>query len=202
MITRRDFAKRTGLGLLVAAVGGSMFSMEGCNFAGDILNWAPIGLAAFNSLVTMLETFGIINPAAPALGILVAAVRTAFADLIADVQFYQSIQPPPVGAVAKIQAVLTILAQNIKNLFGQINTTAAPIVNLIIGLSQLLLGVIAGFLNKINSQLGIKTATLSNTFSVGGQTVSYLPLQISQKAFKSQFNNICASQGHYEMYLK
>lgn len=207
MITRREFGKRTSLGLLGLAAGGMLLT-EGCNFVSDILTWAPVGLAAFNGIVTMLETFGIISAANPALGIIVMAVRTGFSDLVQDVQLYESIQPPPQGALAEIQAVLTLIAQNIKDLFSQIVTNFSPVINLIIGLSQLILGTIAAFLNKLGGPTTVspngKKISLAAfyRFEVAGQTVTYVPQSMSLGTFKQDYNKICASQGHYEMYLR
>ena len=201
-VTRRQFSRLTAKGLMLAAT-GSFLALDGCSFAQDILAWAPLGLAAFNGIVTMLETFGIIT-ADPALTVIVAAVRTGFSDLIQDVQLYESITPPPQGALAEISAVLTIIAGNIKSLFASIQTSFAPIVNLIIGLAQLILGTIAGFLNTIGSKTpaGVPMATFYK-FQVGknGQTVNFLPLKMSQGKFRSDWNAVCKSQGHPEMYL-
>jgi hypothetical protein len=201
-MTRRMFTKQAGTGLLVLATG--CLTMDGCSFAQDILAWAPLGLAAFNAVITMLETFGIIT-ADPALVIIVAAVRTGFADLVQDVKLYEAIKPPPSGALAEISAVLTLIAGNIKDLFATIQTSFAPVINLIIGLVQLILGTIAGFVNTIGPQPGmtLTTATMANSFkfSVNRQTVNYVPLKMSPAKFKHDWNAICTSQGHKEMFL-
>ena len=198
-VTRRDFGRLTAKGLLLAAVGSSL-ALDGCNVAQDILNWEPLGLAAFNGVVTMLETFGVIT-ADPALVVLIGLIRTAFSDLAADAQLYLSIQPPPAGALAEIQAVLALIAGNIKTLFSQIQTNFAPIINLIIGLAQLILGTIAGFLNQIAAKSGQKTLTLSNTFEVGRTMYAYTPITPSPKTFRSDWNAVCKSQGHPEISI-
>lgn len=194
IVDRRVFAKYAAAGTLIAATG----AMEGCNFASDIIAWGPYGLAAFNGLVTVLETFGVLT-ADPALMLIVTAVRVGFADLVQDVQLYQSIKPPPSGALAEIEAVLFLIAGNISSLFEQVTTSFSPIVNLIIGFAQLILGVIEGFLNAIHAaNPGSKVKMLSGAVNVAGHMIPYTPLTISREKFRSQWNKICVSQGHPE----
>jgi hypothetical protein len=205
VVTRREFNKYAGKGILLGAVTVSL-AMEGCSVAQDILDWEPFALLAFNNLVTMLETFGVLT-ADPALVLIVGAVRIGLNDLYQDAKLYLAIKPPPQGALQEIQAVLTLVAGNIKALFATIHTAFGSIVDLIIGLVQLILGAISGFLNRIGSKIGsvagAKGITLADSFkfTASGQTVSYLPLDISLGQFRSRWNKICASQGHFEMYI-
>jgi hypothetical protein len=201
MISRRAFTKV----LLLLTVGASVISLDGCSTVDDILNWAPIGLAAFNGVITLLESYGMIFLTNPALMAAITAVRTAFADLIQDANLYKSITPPPVGALAEIEAMLSLIAQNIKTMFSEITANYSPVVNLVIGLVQLILGVIAGFQNQLGVSGNTGTMTLSDSFrfKVVDQTFSYVPIKNpSLKKFRHDWNKICASQGHPEIGIK
>jgi hypothetical protein len=61
-ITRRDFGKYTGTGLLALATGGSL-ALKGCNVFSDIEAWIPVGKTAFEGIVTLLQGAGLVSPA-------------------------------------------------------------------------------------------------------------------------------------------
>src|ERR1700688_2198232 len=95
-LSRRDFGRVTGTGLLVAATGGSLFTMTGCgNVMTDIINWGPVGQASFDSIMLLLQNAGLESPA---MLLIVPVINKGFTDLIADAKLYESIQPPPAGA--------------------------------------------------------------------------------------------------------
>src|ERR1700719_1244783 len=119
-MTRREFGVFTSRGLMLAAEGES-FLWEGCNVAQDIIAWEPFGLFAFNNLVTALETFGVIT-ADPALVLIIGLIRIGFNDILQDAKLWLSLKPPPVGILAQLAEVLTLLVGNVKDLFAQIST--------------------------------------------------------------------------------
>lgn len=168
--------------------------MTGCNVFDDIENWIPVGEAAFEGIITLLKGAGLVDPIITGL---VGTILTSFNDLLAAVKAYEAINPPPVGALAKIQAIFSLIISNFENLLGQISSN--PIVSTVIGLAQIILSTIAGFVNKLPANSSV---TLSNTFKVSNQTVSYIPQYRTIGAFKKAYNKVALAEGHPEIELK
>jgi hypothetical protein len=193
-MTRRDFGKSTGIGLLGLAVGGSLLT-EGCgNIFSEILAWVPVGKAAFQGIINLLEGAGLVNPAINAL---VTTILAGFDDLVADIKAYQAIQPPPAGALAKIQEVFSLIVNNFQSLLSQV--AANPIATLIIGLAQIILSTIAGFMGQLPATA--KTLQLTGTFRVGRETVSYTAKARTRRQFKKDWNHVAEAGGHKEIDL-
>lgn len=192
-MTRRDFGKRTGAGLLTLAV-GSTFTLSGCNVFTDIENWIPVGRSAFQGIVTLLTGAGLLSPP---IAMLVPLILAGFDDILADVKAYRATQPPPAGLLAKIEEVFNLLVGNFQSLLSQV--AANPIAALVIGLAQIILSTIAGFLG----QLPAATSSLqrSRTFRVGSHTVAITPQQRSIRQFKRDYNAAAAAGGHPEIEL-
>src|ERR1700722_17867494 len=98
MQSRREFNKTIGTASLVLATGMTI-SLDGCNVMGDIVSWGPVGQASFDSMMTLLESVGLLTPS---ILLIVPVVDRGFTDLIADAKVYESLNPPPAGILAKI----------------------------------------------------------------------------------------------------
>ena len=66
-----------------------------------------------------------------------------------------------------------------------------------IGLAQIILSTIAGLVGR----LPVSSQMLSGTFTVGQQTVSYVPKQRTRGRFKKDYNSVAVSGGHPEIQL-
>jgi hypothetical protein len=199
-LTRRELFKVSGssVGLYFMASSFTLLS-GGCTFGSvfsQIQAWVPVGLNAFNGVLTILEGAGVINPiAGSAVALLIQTIQAAFAQLAADVQAYQSITPPPAGALAKIEATLGIIVTHFQAFLSSINISDNKIVTLVVGLVQIILSTIAGF----QSQLPTAAAAASRTLQVSGQTIAIVPVKRSVKQFKKDFNAACGS--HTEAFI-
>lgn len=192
-LTRRNFTKGMGTtALFLAVTGGAALTMSGCNVFADIEAWVPVGTAAFNSIIILLETAGLINPAMLPV---IAAIRLGFTDILADVKAYQNIQPPPVGALAKIEAVFGLLVGNFQGMLAQLQVTGGPVVTLVISLAQVILSTIAGFLG----QLPVSKSLLTGTFKVGAETISYTAKHRNVRQFKKDWNTKAVAGNHPEL---
>jgi hypothetical protein len=188
-MSRREFGKLMGMGTLVLSIGASVFT-AGCSIVSDIANWGPLGLTAFNTIITLLETAGFIPAAA-----IVAVVRAAFAQLIADCKQYEAIQPPPVGLLAEIRAAFVIIVSNFQNILSSLAAPIGPFLTLIVGLAQVVFDTIAGF----ESQLGpapAGQALVPGRVQVGQRTIQVTPTLRSRRAFKHVWNSVCAASGY------
>jgi hypothetical protein len=196
-ITRRDFGKYASAGLL--ALGTlDLSSCSASDVFTDIENWIPVGLSAFQGIVSILQGAGLVAPQAVPL---IAAVITGLDDVLADVKAYEAIVPPPANALAKIQAALSLVVQNIQAMLAQLNVNGGTVLNVVEGLAEIILSTIAGFLNELPST-GKASTTLSNTFRVGRDVVSYTPQVRTRGRFKKDYNRVAVANGYPGIQLK
>ena len=193
-ITRRSFAKYTGVGLL-----GLSLTFEGCT-AGSVFNsiltWIPIGISAIQGIVTLLD--GLVPPGASAI---ITLVNAAFASLSATVTEYNNDTNPADKAtlLAKIHTILADIVSNFQSFLNALNLGNNPIEAIVIGLSNIILAALAGFINQLPSA-NIPT---SMSFRLDGKNISVTPKYYkSVSQFKSDYNTFANSHGHPEMDLK
>jgi hypothetical protein len=209
---RRKFLKQgffAALGarmLLAGATGGAALFMMGCNVFEDIENWVPVGLAAFQSVVSLLASAGVINPVADAgINLLISAITNAFNQIVADVKAYQAITPAPAGALQKIQATLSIIVQNLQAFLNSINVTDSKLLDTIVGLAQIILSTIAAFENDLvakGAQPGTMSPTRRTHLSHNARTIQIVPQARTVNQFISDFNSTAAAHGHPEVHLQ
>lgn len=193
MQNRRQFVERT---LLFLGVLMAPFTMVACNVFSDILAWVPIGIAAVNGIVTVLGAF--MPPGATAV---IALVKAAFADLTATITQYQQDTNPADKATweAKIATILNDIAANFQSFLNSLNLGNNPIEAIVIGLANVFLAAIAGFLGQLPST----SKTLAMTARVGTKSFTVVP-KFYKKAsdFKKDWNAVCSADGHPEIELK
>jgi hypothetical protein len=197
-MTRRMFTKQTGAGILVLAAGGAAIALEGCSVSNvftDVVNWEPVGKAAVQGIITLLQGAGLVSPG---IGLLIPVILAGFDELLVDVKTYQALNPPPAGALAKIVVVFNLIVSNFQDMLAQLNVTANPIITTVVGLAQIIIGTIAGFIGKLPTAAG---KVLGNTFKVGGQMIAYVPQARTRRAFKKDFNRVAVAGGHPEIQL-
>lgn len=193
MFNRREFGKRTGVGLFALATAGSI-SLTGCSVFTDILNWIPIGIAALNGIVTVL---GSLVP--PQAAVFIGLAKAAFADLAAAVTQYNNDTNPADKAtlLAKIRTFLSDVATNFQSFLNALNLGNNPIVNIVIGLAQVVLSAIMGFMGQLPA-----ATPLPVTAMIGGKNMTVQPkLYKHVSTFKSDYNNVCALYHHPEIEL-
>jgi hypothetical protein len=198
-LTRRDFGKYAGGAALVLASSAAI-NLEGCTSASvftDIENWVPVGLQAFQGIVSLLEGVGLINPV---ISPLIAAIIAGFDDVLADVKAYQAIVPPPAGMLAKIEEVFSLIVSNFQSMLSQLQISGGTLVNVIIGLAQVIISTITGLVGKLPASSSVRIT--SGSFKVGRDTVSYVPMARTRRQFKKDYNKIAAAGGHPEIELK
>ena len=197
-MNRREFAQRSGSAVLFLMAGGSAL-LTGCGVLTDIENWIPVGLQAFQAIISLLEGAGIISIAAggPIAG-LVATITSGFNDLTTAIKQYQAITPPPTGAMANIEAVLNSIVGNFQTFLASINITNSKLTTLVVGMAEIILGTIAGFENLLPTS----TATLlAKGTRVGQAVVPLIPKHRTRRAFKHEWNGLVTASGHPELKL-
>jgi hypothetical protein len=194
-MTRRRFTN--SLFLLTVAF-SAPFTMVGCGVFNDILTWVPIGISALNGIIVVL---GPLVP--PGAATIITLIKAAFADLVATVQEYQNDSNPAdkMNLIAKIRTILGDIVTNFQSFLDQLNVGNNPIEAIVIGLANVILGAIAGFMGQLPVVPGTKAAP--RTFSLGGKPMPVVAKYYkSAKSFKADYNQIAETYHHPEIDLK
>ncbi len=191
-LSRRQFS---GTAILAALASALPVVMTSCGIFSDILAWTNVASLALDGIVTLLGNF---MPPGGALAI--SAIKAFIADLAGAVSEYQNDTNPADKAtlLAKIRSLLTDIASNFQSFLAQINLGNNPIVEVILGLAQVILSAIMGFLG----QLPATGKTLSTTVKVGGKTLAVTPKYYEHVSdFKRDFNAVCDANNHKELEI-
>lgn len=197
-ISRRSFSKTVGAFLLFVAT-ASAATLTGCNWLTDIENWAPVGLAAFNGIVKLLESAGIISAVAgnPIIA-MIGVISAAFSQLEADIAAYKAIQPPPAGAAAKIQATLGIIVTNFQTMLASLDIQNGTLSALVIGLAQIIMSTIAGFQQQVPQ---VAPTVKITEIRLRNQVAAVAPHPRSIRQFKKDWNAVAHAGGHKEIAI-
>jgi hypothetical protein len=197
MLTRREFSKRTGTGLLALATGLS-FTLTGCNVFDSIANWIPTGIAAINGIITVL---GALVP--PQALVIISLVKAALADLAATVNQYRNDTEPTHKdtLLHKIRTILADIVQNFQSFLDALNLGSNPIEAVVIGLANIILSAIAGFIGQLPAPPA-GTVPVATTFHVGGRQMPITPkLYKNNKGFIADYNQVAEIFHHPEIDL-
>lgn len=191
-ITRRNFVKSSSL-LYLASLGSAAF-ITGCNVFDDILNWVPVGLTAIQGIVTLL------GPLVPPGAITILnLVKAAFADLVAAVNDYKNDTNPADKAtlLAKIRTLLNDIVNHFQDFLNALNLGNNPIVNIVIGLANIVISAIEGFMNQLPPPV-----SLVPTIHLGAQIVNITPKYYKHVGdFKKDYNAFATANGHSEIVI-
>jgi hypothetical protein len=197
-LTRRNWIQQSGVALAAASFGTITFSMAGCSVMSAISAYVPVGLAAFNGVIALLSSVGLIPPGtSTAIGLIVAIVKAGFADLLTAINEYNA--APAASKVSfeqKISLVLTDIGDNITKFMDDVSSSLATstVGKLVVGLVSLILSTLAGFAGQLPAP-----AAGRKTYAVAGQAVT--PRAISVKEFKKEYNQLVGAGGHPELEL-
>jgi len=184
--------RRKFVGALTGAaiLAGTTITLEGCNVWADIQAWVPAGIAAFESVVTLVAPM-----AAPALNTIATTVEAGFSALAAAVNQY--INAPAASKATFKQKVLLIFSQlqgDLQAFLAAVNIEQTnPIVKIVLGLVEIIVSTITGFLEQIG------TPVAAPTMKLGGASLTISPVQRNRKQFVAAFNAACA--GHQELWI-
>ena len=194
-MSRRVMFSMVGKGSLLLVLGSSMV-MVGCTVFDDILTWIPVGLTALQGIVTVLGT--LISPAAMQVIVL---IKLGFTDLQAAVSQYNgdTNAADKATVLAKIRTILADLVTNFQSFLGDLSLGNNPVVNIVVGLANVILAAITGFEGQLPATT---TKTLGTTFRVGNKVQTVVPKFYKKTStFKSDYNAVCAQYNHPELEL-
>ena len=150
-LTRRAFAKlsTSGIGLFVAF--GSLLSMTGCTLMDKISSYVGIGLSAFNSVIVILSTAGVIPPGLGVpIQLLITAVKAAFADVSAAIAAYEN---APAGdkstLLGKVTTALAAVELKLQQFWNDLSIPDVKLASLIESLLGLITSTISAFITQL-----------------------------------------------------
>ena len=190
-ITRRQFTGHLVRGAGLVVMSSAALSLDGCSVWTDIVNWIPVGEAAVNSILSLLTANGVLI-AAP-IQVIVSLIEAGFTALKGAVQEYQSTTPPPVGALAKVEAGFKAVIDNFTT-FVQSLGVSGGLLGIITGLAQIIFGTLAAFMNKLPASSSLRrTVVIGSTVKVGTATVAVNPKMRTRRVFKKDWNATMAT---------
>lgn len=193
-ISRRNCSKLWGSAVLFLAAGISPFA-TGCGVFSDILAWTNIAGVAIDGIVTALGPF--MPPGGAQIVLLIKAFLT---DLAGTVTEYENDTNPIDKAtlLAKIRTLLDDIATNFQAFLAQINLGNNPIVAVVLGLAQVILAAIAGFLGQLPTP-----TTIPLKLIVNGKPLTVVPKYYKRvQDFKSDYNSVCILNHHPELEIR
>lgn len=202
-MNRRTFLHNTGLALAVAGTGGATLLLEGCaGILATIEAWAPVAKNAVAGFVTILGPF-----LPPGSTVIIAAINASIDATVAAIMEYMAAPAANKnGLLAKIQLALKDIADNVQTFLHGLNIAGNPIVSVVIGLAQVLLSTIAGFINSLPiptpAPAGARNVVMASEFRVGNQRVAIIPKKRSLGGFKHDWNQVAEANGQSQIDLK
>jgi hypothetical protein len=174
---------------LLSLAAGTELALTGCNFVQDIINWVPVAENAINSILTILTSNGILI--SPAITAGVSLIETALTDLVAAAKEYESITPAPVGAKAKLEAILQVVADQFSSFVSQLGGIAGVVLTTVVDLVKVLISTIGGFINELPASAAMMARLNSH------QQLSAAPVKRTKRAFKKAWNaQLDVASGH------
>lgn len=195
-ISRRTFSKMIGFVSLFFVTGLSLVT-EGCAAMEDIANWVPVGTKAFQSILAVLD--GLVTPA---LYLLFEAIIGGLNAVAAAAAQYNSITPPPVGALAEVKAALGIVIDNFTQFLAGINFSGNSILAIFVeGAAELILGIISGFENALPASVSVKWGAkiVPSQVRVGTRMIAVTPRTVrkrTRRSFIHDFNKLADASNY------
>jgi hypothetical protein len=203
-ISRREFNKFSFMGLVsMVFLSGLSLVTTGCAVAADIANWVPVGINAFQSLLTLLD--GLVTPP---LQILFQAIIAAMNALVSVAKQYDAITPPPTGALANLKAALQLVITNFQSFLQGINFGSnTSLISLVTGLAEMILATISGFEAALPASVAkaYGASVVPKEFRAGSVQISGISPRprhkLTRRSFIHDWNALATAGGHKESKL-
>lgn len=198
-VPRRGFMQLLGMGggyLLMFGASAVSFLAGGCNVFEDILAWVPVANAGITAIQVLLGAL-----VTPLIIPIFTAIKTALSDLSGAVSAYQNDTnaADKATSLAKVGTFLADITSNFQNLLSAL--PLGGIVSLVIGLVQVILTTIAGFVTKLPAAAGTSTmqrVMMAKQITFQAQTMQIPAIYRDKNKFRSDWNSLCTLGGHPE----
>lgn len=197
-LSRREFGKRTSLGLLFAALGAPLFT-SGCNIVADLIAYIPWITRALNAITSILGSF-----LPPGAAVIISVIVAALADLQAALVEYQAdpVLTDKDTLLHKIETFLKDITQNFQQ-FLDAMAVNGPIASVVLGIIQVVLSTLGWFAMKFAAMTNRPMLPMAKPMSLRAQNqyIFITPTQRSLKQFKKDFNAVVYANGHAEQQM-
>lgn len=205
---RRGFIQTMASAWLMLTLAGSALWLQACSAADvitDIATYVPIGIAAVNSLLNLLGSFGVIPVGAgTAASALLATITAAFNAVLATIKEYQA--TPTTTLLSKIQDLLQSISDNVSSFVAALKISDNKVVQLIGALLSLFLTTLAGFISALAAKMGATPAAAAaasrrKIMMQSGTAVVVEAKYRNAAEFKKQFNAklVAAGKSQFEI---
>lgn len=186
VITRREFGKAVGVTALGGTLGMTTMGLSCSSIFTDITNYVPVGIAAFQEVLSLLDP-----TQEAALAPIIQAVKAAFADLAAIVAQYNAAPAAnKASLVGKISTAISAVMAELQQFWNDANLPNSPLAATIEGVLQIILSTLGAFLPL----LGAKVVALPAKY--GAKSVKFSPAKRTQKQFKADVNAVFVKYGY------
>ena len=187
MHTRRDFAKVVGCGALGVGIGITTMGLSCESIFADIESYVPIGLAAFNEILSLVDP-----TEAALLTPIINDVKAAFADLTAAITQYENAPASDKSTLlGKITTAINAVIDEINQFWNDLKLPDSGLASTIEGVLQIILSTLAAFLPLIGGALLSKKKL--------AKTIPLIPLtkkQLGKNQVKASINACFVKWGH------
>lgn len=185
VITRRNFGQVVGAGALAGSLGITTMGLSCNSVFTDIENYVPIGLAAFQEIISLVAPVE-----AAALAPIIAIVKATFADLAAAVAQYNNAPAADKATwLGKIKTAINAVIAELQQFWNDANLPDGGLASTIAGVLQIILSTLAAFLPLIGGAVAVSAKKLAKTLPV-------VPKKRSQKQFKADINAVFLQYGY------
>jgi len=185
MENRREFVGHLAGGAAIVALSASAVELEGCNVLSELETWVPIGLSAFDTLVSF------INPAAgSALAVVISTANSLWEAVATAIANYQHTTDPTATTLDKVIAAMDALEGGLSAVLAALPASIPAVVLKAVQFGfGLLLATLKSIRNAIEPTTGLK--------ALKPVTVTGVTSAKSAKDFISQFNSqVCVPSGY------
>jgi hypothetical protein len=187
MLTRRQFGKTVGYGGLGIGIGMTTMGVSCNTVFQDIEAYVPIGLAAFNEILTL------VNPAeAAALAPIIGLVKAAFADLSSDItQYINAPAADKATLLGKVTTAINIVIANLNKFWSDLNLPNSGLASTIVGVLQIVISTLAAFLPLLGGTVAASARA--------GKAIPIVPMnkkQLGKSQVKASINAAFAKGGY------
>jgi hypothetical protein len=182
-VTRRTFGKYISSAALALGIGEVTMGF-GCGVFTDILTYVPIGLEAFETIISLLDP-----SLATALAPIIVKVKAALADIAAAVQAYQNAPASEKATLlGKITTAINVAIDEIQAFWSSLNLPDQNLATTIADVLQIILSTLAGFLPLLGGSLLMGKHH--------PKSLPVTPALRSQKKFKKEINEVLRKHGY------
>lgn len=178
-MNRRQFGGHLVAGGLGLALAGSTLMLEGCSALDELTTWVPVGLAAFDGIVSIVDS--VFTAVGATVDALWAAAQNA-------ISLYQHSTDPQVTRLDKLIAALDALAGGLSQALAALPVSIPAGV---LAAAKAGLGLLIATLKSIRNKLQPPTPAPAAVYVAA---IGVEPAK-STRDFRNKFNAIMASNG-------